>query len=346
MTDSFVSAWKILSEELSTEFEEIKGEDITFRMALLRVQKAARTYLPILIVGESGTGKELLARAIHRSSSRRKGPFVDVNCAAIPESLIESELFGYEKGAFTGALREGKKGLFDEADTGTIFLDEIGDASLPTQSKLLRVLNSGEFMRVGGTTNVRVDVRVISATNKKLDSLVGEKRFRDDLYYRVNTVTIRLPPLRERGTDIRLLAESFLNEYSEKAGKTFSFSEEALKLMDSFPWPGNVRELKGVVDYAATMSEQTVIGPENLPVSMFLDKSLSQEDKDSSDFFASYNAKNRFFSTVIQDVEKTLLEKAIRMSRTRSEAIKLLGISRRTFYKKIKEYGLEEQRPK
>jgi transcriptional regulator with PAS, ATPase and Fis domain len=339
---AFTSAWKVFSEELSPEFAWIKGGDVALRMALLNAQKAAKTDFPIMIIGESGTGKELLAQAIHRLSPRREGSFVDVNCAAIPESLIESELFGYEKGAFTGALREGKKGLFDQADRGTIFLDEIGDASLAGQSKLLRVLQGGEFMRVGGTRNVQVDVRIISATNKELDSLVREKRFRDDLYYRLNTVTINLPPLRKRGSDIRLLAEFFLGEHAQRKGEALAFSDEALRLLETFPWPGNIRELKSVIDYAATMSERGDIGPESLPFSMFLEKSAHPAEESFSKGFRLNLQGGRFLRSVIQDVEKNLIAKAIEKSRTRSQAIRMLGISRRTFYKKIKEYDLDD----
>ncbi len=344
VTQSFARAWKVFSDDLSSEFDEIQGEDVTLRLALQSAQKAAKTDLPILIRGESGTGKELLGRAIHRLSPRSKGPFVDLNCAAIPESLIESELFGYEKGAFTGASREGKKGLFDQANGGTIFLDEIGDASLPVQSKLLRVLQNSQFIRVGGTTNVTVDVRIISATNKELDSLVREKRFRDDLYYRLNTITITMPPLSKRGSDVRLLADFFLSEHSQRTGKTYSFSEEVLRIFESFPWPGNVRELKSMVEYAATMTEQPEIGPESLPFSMFLERPDPDRDRPFSGSFHPDLTGNRFLPGVIEDVEKTLIEKAIKLSRNRSDAIRMLGISRRTFYKKIKQYHLDDSR--
>lgn len=342
LSNSFMSATRVFSENLDAAFDGIAGQDVTLRLALLSAQKAAKTDFPILIVGESGTGKELLARAIHRSSPRGNGPFLAVNCAAIPESLIESELFGYAKGAFTGARRDGKKGLFDQADGGTIFLDEIGDASFAVQSKLLRVLQDGEFLRVGGTTNVRVDVRIISATNKELDSLVRQTRFRDDLYYRLNTVAINLPPLRKRGSDIRLLARSFLEGHTSRKGKPLYFSEETLRTMESFAWPGNIRELRSVVDYAATMSDREEIGPESLPLSMFLDKSLSRQEKNLSEALQSSFANNRFLPTFVENVEKTVLRKAIEMSRTRSQAIRLLGISRRTFYNKLKRYKLDD----
>lgn len=344
LISGYTNAWKMFSEKLSPEFASIKGEDWALRLALLNAQKAAKTDFPIMIIGESGTGKELLAKATHLLSPRREGSFVDVNCAAIPESLIESELFGYERGAFTGALREGKKGLFDRASGGTIFLDEIGDASLAVQSKLLRVVQGGEFMRVGGTQNVRVDVRIFSATNKELGNLVQQKRFRDDLFYRLNTVTINLPPLRNRGSDIRLLAKLFLEEHIRRRGETLAFSEEALRILEAFPWPGNIRELKSVVDYAATMCERDEIGLESLPFSLFLEKNtLLVREKASKEFHLNLQG-GQFLRTVIQDLEKNLIARAIEESSTRTDAIKMLGISRRSFYKKIKEYGFDDSK--
>ena len=197
-------------ETLLPEFSDLIGEDPSFKRALLIAQKAAKSDLPVLILGESGTGKEILARAIHRTSRRSAKPLVDVNCAAIPDTLIESELFGYERGAFTGARTEGRLGYFDAAHEGTILMDEIGDASLQSQSKLLRVLEDGCFKRVGGNRNVRVNVRLISSTNKDLKKQIAEKAFREDLFYRLNTFTIQLPPLRERVKDIALLVDHFL----------------------------------------------------------------------------------------------------------------------------------------
>jgi transcriptional regulator with PAS, ATPase and Fis domain len=328
-------------EKLAPEFRKLKGKDLHFKKALLSAQKAARTDLPILIIGESGTGKEVLARNIHQISHRRKMSFVDINCSAIPENLIESELFGYEKGAFTGARKEGKSGLFKEAHLGTIFLDEVGDTSLPAQSKLLRVLQEGRFKRVGGTKNVHVDVRIISATNKELESMIREKRFRDDLFYRLNTITITLPPLRERKADIQLLAKLFLQEHVSRSGENFYFSEEALRLMELYNWPGNIRELKGVVGYAAIMSESREIGVESLPPSLFLERSFSQKEKNSFEHFYSDTINSSLLPHIIQNVEKEMIEMAIKKSRTRSQAINILGISRRTFYKKIKQYNLE-----
>jgi transcriptional regulator with PAS, ATPase and Fis domain len=328
------------SEELRPEFQVLKGEDARFQRTLLQAQKGAKTHLPVLIIGDSGTGKEGLARAIHQASERNGKPFVDINCAAIPDSLIESELFGYEGGAFTGARQTGRTGLFDQAHGGTIFLDEIGDASLQTQAKILRVLQEGCFKRISGTRNVVVDVRLISATNKKLMELISQGSFRQDLIYRLNTITINLPPLRERRGDIRLLAEHFLRDHGRAEGKSFAFSPEAMRLMETYPWPGNVRELKGVVDYAATMASSAVLTADSLPsfmrdtTSNFLEQ--SKADRQSLEYGGGQGLLNR----TLQEVERTLIKQVLSESRTRSEAIKTLGISRRAFYLKIKQYGL------
>src|SRR5665647_1074379 len=235
-----------LTEKLGPEFDELIGANPSFLQALLTAQRAAKSDISVLIIGESGTGKEILARAIQQTSGRKNKPLVDVNCAAIPDSLIESELFGYEKGAFTGARTEGRKGYFDEAHEGTILLDEIGDSSLSVQAKLLRVLESGIFKRVGGTKNIKVNVRVISSTNQDLAGLIEQKKFREDLFFRLNAFTIQLPPLRERREDIGLLIDYFLKLNGVGEKHKYRFSPDALKVLYAYHWPGNVRELKGV----------------------------------------------------------------------------------------------------
>lgn len=341
MVNAYVNERRLISETLAPEFQALKGEDINFRLALLNAQKAARSDLPIILKGESGTGKEILARTIHNISPCSRGPFVDINCAAIPDTLIESELFGYERGAFTGARGEGRKGLFEEADHGTIFLDEIGDASLSTQSKILRVLEEKKFRRVGGSKNIKVDVRIISATNKDLEKMISDGRFRDDLYYRMNTISITLPPLRDRGRDIRLLADFFLGKQTRGHQKKISFSEETLKALESYNWPGNVRELKGVVDYAVTMSEETEITPQSLPPFVFLKKSPLSTDELLSRDVISIAKRTPLLSATMKGVERNLIKLAIRKSGSKSEAIRILGISRRAFYYKLKEYNLE-----
>jgi transcriptional regulator with PAS, ATPase and Fis domain len=332
-----------LSEALAPEFGELKGEEPIFRKALLTAQKAAKTDLPVLILGESGTGKEILARTIHRAGRRGKKNFVDINCAAIPENLIESELFGYEKGAFTGAGPKGRRGLFEEAHEGSIFLDEIGDASLQIQSKILRVLQEGCFKRVGGNRNIEVNVRHISATNRDLDVLIGEERFREDLFYRLNTITIELPPLRKRPIDIPMLIEHFVAEHARREDRRILFSSECLELMESYGWPGNVRELKGVVDYAITMaSGSSLVTPDCLPSFLAPQRKPKQLNSGAKPLPSAVNIEmSHTLPSVVERVEKELIKQVLDNTTNRSEAIKKLGISRRTFYIKIKQYGLE-----
>lgn len=340
LVNSFINEQRLISEQLAPEFHALKGEDKNFRLGLLNAQKAAPSELPIIIRGDSGTGKEILARTIHNLSFRSKGPFVDINCAAIPETLVESELFGYERGAFTGARGEGKRGLFEEADHGTIFLDEIADTSLSAQSKILRVLEEKQFRRLGGTKNRKIDVRIVSATNKDLEKMISENCFREDLYYRLNTISINLPPLRNRGDDIILLANFFLKEGTEGQKENIYFSEEVFKVLRAYPWPGNVRELKGVVDYAITMNEEKEITPQSLPPFVFLKKSLPTSNKIISREIIFTDKKSSLFSTILKEVERNLIKSAIQKSGSKSKAIKVLGISRRAFYYKLKEYNL------
>jgi len=236
-------------------------QDAAMKQGLATVERAAGSVLPVLIQGETGTGKELIARALHEQSPRRPFPFVPINCAALPEALIESELFGHERGAFTGAV-ERKTGLFEVATRGTVFLDEIGELGQLLQARLLRVIETQEFFRVGGTKPVHVDVRVVSATNRDLRAEVEAARFREDLYYRLNGVTIRLPPLRERRGDVPLLARHFL----DRAGAGRMLDAGALEVLTRYDWPGNVRELEMVVLRAALLSSETVIRSEDLPL--------------------------------------------------------------------------------
>ena len=325
-------------EPLEAAFDEFIGTDPAFRKALVTAQRAAKSDIAVLIIGESGTGKEILARAIHQASPRSDKPLVDVNCAAIPDSLIESELFGYEKGAFTGARPEGRKGYFDEAHEGTILLDEIGDSSLSVQSKLLRVLESGIFKRVGGTKNVRVDVRIISATNRDLAGLIDQKKFRDDLFFRLNAFTIYLPPLRERRGDIDLLVDHFLKHNVTRQKQKWRLSPESHRILQSYHWPGNVRELKGVISYAVNMAQSSVIEPESLPNFLFSSVS-SAESADRTPPVEAAQSHN--LMQAVRDLERKLISDALSVALNKSEAIKMLGISRRTFYLKLKEYGLQ-----
>ncbi len=328
-------------KKLSPAFSELIGEDPHFKTVLLNAQKAARSDYPVLISGESGTGKEIVARTIHKTSRRSKKKFVDINCAAIPDQLIDSELFGYEKGAFTGATPGGRHGLFIVAHQGTLFFDEIADASFQTQAKLLRVLNEGYFKRIGGTKNIEVDVRIISATNKDLSQLIQERQFRQDLIYRLNTISIHLPPLRERPNDIPLLANFFLMQHAKEQNRNIAFSANCLEILGSYHWPGNVRELKGVVDYAVTMATGSLITENYFPDFLLSSENHNREDTETPLDHFKTNQDLDLLSTIVQQTEKKAIKEVLQRAKNRSEAIKILGISRRTFYTKIKQYNLD-----
>lgn len=302
----------------------------------------APTDATVLIEGESGAGKEVLVNAILKISGKRSRPYVNLNCSAIPESLMESELFGYTAGSFTGAVKGGKLGKFEQADGGTIFLDEIGEMPLFMQAKLLRVLQSGEIQKIGSNTVQKVNVRVIAATNRDLKQMVREGRFRDDLYFRLNTFKIMIPPLRERGNDILLLANFFLKKYALKYGKKITLSTEVEKYFLSFPWTGNVRQLQSCMEYAVIVCNESVIRLEHLPEelqyvatsSAYL-PSVDMEKRKSID---SYSLKSG-----VQLMEKKKIAQAMEDAQgNKTKAMKILGISRRTFYKKWKLYGFDK----
>ncbi len=307
---------------------QISGQIIGGSPAMLRtldlVSQVAPSAATVLIQGESGTGKELIANAIHHGSPRRDRPFIKVNCAALPETLLESELFGYERGAFTGAVAR-KEGRFELADRGTLFMDEIGDLSPATQAKLLRVLQAGEFERLGGTRTLKVDVRLVAATNADLATLVREKRFREDLFYRLNVITIQIPPLRERREDIPLLAQHFLCRFAAKNAKAITgFTEEALDLLQTYTWPGNVRELENVIERAVVLTRSSMISPADLP------ETLVGSDQAARHLVIS-------IGTPLEEVEDRLIEETLRYTKgDKTLAAKLLGIATRTIYRRMK----------
>mgnify|MGYP001579606124 FL=1 len=305
----------------------ILGASPPIRRVLELVEQVAPSSATVLIEGESGTGKELVARAIHEGSPRRGKPFVKVNCAALPETLLESELFGYERGAFTGASAR-KEGRFDLADEGTLFLDEVADLAPVTQAKLLNVLQAGEFERLGGTRTLKVDVRIVAATNQELAALVREKRFREDLYYRLNVVTVTVPPLRERAEDIPLLAQHFLRVFASRNGKTLEgFSEAALEQLRACPWPGNVRELEHVVERAVVLCRGRAIDLADLP------QTVSHLDPLA-------RVVPIPIGMPLAEVEQRLIEETLRHTKSNKElAAKLLGIASRTIYRKLQERG-------
>ncbi|MFO8163008.1 MAG: sigma-54 dependent transcriptional regulator [Desulfatiglandales bacterium] len=287
----------------------------------------------VLIVGENGTGKELVAHAIHRLSKRKDKPFIEVNCAAIPEDLIESELFGHEKGSFTGATTM-KRGKFDQANNGMLFLDEIGDMSLKAQSKVLRILQEQRFERVGGNRTIRVDVRVIAATNKNLEEEIAKGRFREDLYFRLNVIPIRVPPLRERTDDIQELVNEFFTEFSFDTKKERKFlSPNALESLKKYTWPGNIRELKNLVERMAIMYPGTEIDVKDLP---FPYNRLRSEHRELDTFFSSDSFKEARETFEKDFIARKLSQFGGNISKT-AEAI---GVERSNLHKKIKAYGL------
>ncbi|NLO21823.1 MAG: sigma 54-interacting transcriptional regulator [Syntrophomonadaceae bacterium] len=294
--------------------------------------KAARTTSTVLIAGESGTGKEVFAHAIHNLSSRRKGPFVKVNCAAVPETLLESELFGYAEGAFTGARKEGKPGKFELADNGTIFLDEVADMSMAMQAKLLRVLQERELERIGGISSTRINVRVIAATNKNLFGLVKERKFREDLYYRLNVVILNLPPLRERKEDIPILCGVLLRRLNEQLGtKVNLIRPEVLSCFQTYHWPGNVRELENTLERAINFCEHDTITQEHIPPSILVSAREGWE-------VASPNSLEKH----LQEREKEAIVRALeKASGNKSKAAKSLKIHRSALYRKMLKYNID-----
>jgi two-component system response regulator HydG len=302
------------------------GRSEAFRELMEQVAQVAPSEATVLISGESGTGKELLARAIHELSDRKSGPLVRVNCAAIPETLIESELFGYEKGAFTGAANR-KPGRFELADHGTLFLDEVAELSLAAQVKLLRVLQEGEFERVGGTRTVGVDVRIVAATNRDLERMVAQRTFREDLYYRLAVIPLRLPSLRERVDDIPLLASHFANRFATKNRKDLrGITDEALNALCGWSWQGNIRELENTIERAVVLTRSETLGIEDLPAQMRPD--------------GSGVARNLVFpvGTRLRDIERTaILETLKHTDGDKKLAARLLGIAARTIYRRLEE---------
>jgi len=307
------------------EYEDIIGRSEAMQEVFEMIKAVTDTNATVLITGETGTGKELVARAIHSNSSQRYGPFVATSCGALPETLLESELFGYEKGAFTGADRT-KKGRFELAHGGTLFLDEVGDISIKTQIKLLRVLQEKSFSRLGGTEPIKVDVRLVSATNRDLVAAIEDGSFRSDLYYRLNVVTIQLPPLRERKDDVPLLAAHFINKYNVEFNKKFDrVNRKAMDFLMDYHWPGNVRELENVIERAIVIAQGPEVKIDHLPFCNV--EAIPTEDPQS-----------------LQEVERLHIEKMLQRNDWNiAKTARLLNIDRSTLHKKIKKFALERQ---
>ena len=317
-------------EQIQT-IPNILGEHPKMREVFRIVSKIAATNSTVLIVGESGTGKELVARAIHDGSQRRDKPFMAINCAAIPDSLMESELFGHEKGSFTGAnVRE--IGIFEAANGGTVFLDEIGEMNVAMQAKLLRAIQEREIRRVGGKVNVPLDVRILSATNKELEQEIKRGNFREDLFYRLNVIRINLPPLRERGSDVKNLAEFFVKKYSQSSGIAVEgISRPALKLLMNYAWPGNVRQLESVIERSVLMAESNYIEPEDLPAEVTLTSALS----------GGIPFELPPEGIAFEELEKGIIIKAMeRADWVIGKAAPLLGMSYKTLQYRLDKFGI------
>jgi DNA-binding NtrC family response regulator len=316
---------KLLEQELvrkESPFEFI-GKSRQLQDINVLIQKVAPTDSPVFIQGESGTGKELVANTVWHYSTRKDAPFIALNCASLSENLIESEIFGHEKGAFTSAYQM-KHGLVEVADKGTLFLDEIGEMPIGLQAKLLRFLDSGEFRRVGGNKTLRVDVRVIAATNKDLSAMIKIGKFREDLFYRLNVINITIPPLRERKEDITELSRHFLKKYAKKLSKSITdFTPDALEMLSEYHWPGNVRELENVVERAVILCESDLLGAENLSIP----SSAAVEELGTN--------------PSLEEMEKAYILRVLKEAgNNQSRASQLLGIDRKTLYLKLKKYGI------
>jgi len=313
------------------EFKEIIGKSEEIQKVFNLVDKVADTDSTILICGESGTGKELIAKAIHYRSSRANKPFVSINCSALPENLLESELFGHVKGSFTGAIRD-KDGLFKVASGGTFFLDEVGETSPAIQVKLLRVLQEREIIPVGGTKPIKVDVRLIAATNADLEKAVKEERFRADLYYRLNVIPINIPPLRDRRDDIPLLVDHFLKLASEKMGRGKGITKQAMDLLINYDWPGNVRELENIIERAVILEEGDEITVDSLP------------DKIKNHINSSKKIVMQKAKMTLEELEKEYLISVLEETNwQKKKASSILGINASTLYRKIQRYGIKRE---
>jgi transcriptional regulator with PAS, ATPase and Fis domain len=338
--DSEIEMNNLLKSKLTSLMEKKETSKLVGRSKKIKEIKElipviAKTDASILVLGESGVGKEVLAKEIYLNSNRADKPFLTINCSAIPENLLESEMFGYEKGAFTGAISS-KPGLFELANGGTIFLDEIGTMPLSLQPKLLRVLQENEFMRVGGTKKISLDVRFISATNEKLMEMISSGKFRQDLYYRLNVIPVKLPPLRERKDDIRILSERFLDEFNKKYNKKKAFNENALIGLERYDWPGNIRELRNAVERLVIIGEKDVICENQLT---FLSQSKDQipNPETSHIIDSSISLKEALLS-----YEKSLIQDALKKHKTTYKAAKALKTSQSMIARKSKSLGINK----
>ncbi|MGD9281069.1 MAG: sigma 54-interacting transcriptional regulator [Desulfobacterales bacterium] len=336
-----------LSRQLdqSGGFHGILGKSAIMQKTYEVIQKAALSDAPVIIYGESGTGKELVARAIHRLGRRKEGPYVQLNCAALNESLLESELFGHVKGAFTGAYRH-RQGRFEAANGGDIFLDEIGDVPLSIQVKLLRVIEAKQFERVGDHQPVSVDVRIITATNKNLEELIAQKRFREDLFFRINVFPIFMPPLRERIEDIPLLVQTFIRRLKSVTGKNINgLTSVAMKRFMDYRWPGNVRELKSALEFAFVIAEDGLIDLDQMPPNIargeWASSQLNQQREEPEGRFNHLQTQPLTDHSVENTEKRALIEALQKTNGNQTQAARLLGINRVTVWNRMKKYGID-----
>jgi two-component system NtrC family response regulator len=336
---NLISENKYLKEQLSEKygFKGLIAYSKAMDDVLNLAARVAESKATVLIRGESGTGKEILAKAIHYASPRADNPFVAVNCAALNENLLESEMFGHEKGSFTGADKQ-KRGRFELADTGTLFLDEVGDLPPSTQIKLLRVLQEGQFERVGGTSTLYTDVRIISATNRNIEQLISENKFREDLYYRLNVVTINIPPLRERREDLIHLIEHFLKKYiTDTRKEKAEFSKEALDILMKYDYPGNVRELENIVHHSVVLAREEIITTDDLPGNLRIQKN------DLKNIESFPDNEGLSFTEQVENLEKKLIFRALDKSGgNQTKAAKMLGISERNLRYRLNKWGIKK----
>jgi len=320
--------------QVSNSFDSIVGKSSQINEVFETIKQVAPTKSNVLIEGESGTGKELIARAIHDFSPRKDMPFVPLHCASFSENLLESELFGHEKGAFTGAISQ-RKGRFELAKKGTLFLDEVSTISQAVQVKLLRVLQERQLERVGGSETINIDVRIVSATNISLKKMISEGKFREDLFYRLNVVNLNVPPLRNRRGDIKLLITHFLKSFNKEIGKKVSISKLASEILENYNWPGNVRELQNTIESLVVLCHGHEVTPRDLPAHILApakkEVATEQIEKDFPDLD----------SLTIEEMERFLILRKLKKIKNRTEVAKQLGISRRNLYRKMKEYGVE-----
>jgi len=335
---------RVLREEVLEQagINNIVGESPVMQEVFTTVRKVAPSDSTVLVTGESGTGKELIAHALHDLSRRREGPFIRVGCGALAETLLEGEMFGHEKGSFTGASRR-KLGRFELADTGTIFLDEIGEIGAALQLKLLRVLQEREFERVGGEETLSVDVRVVAATNRDLEALVQDGVFREDLYYRLHIVPLRMPPLRERPGDVADLSRHFLAKLSGRTGKKISdISEEALQVLRQYRWPGNVRELENVIEQAMVFCDGEALEAADLPSNLQKRPAPGAGLRQEADGSLRVDLSGRTLPEILDEVERTLIVGAYQKAqKVKTETARLLGIKASALYYKLEKYGIE-----